>query len=242
MQVFIMANVYGDEKTYGARAQWAKMKDAPMKDKIQYIIQYYGIAIVLSLIGIWMVVSLVRNIIYNSIPIILAGEFYSYSITADGGDEEIKLKLCEKMGYEEKDYHIDLSGMAFATDNPEQAMSQMQKIMARMSAGDLDFLVGTNDFMNGYMYNGENQDEPDYPFEDLSTLLPSDLFKKLDADGRIVYYDAAAGQIPYGVDLTSSYITRTLKIPDEVPNIAAFVVTGKNQEAFAAMLELMYEN
>ncbi|GEM_PF-2681039 len=237
-----MANIYGDEKKNGARAQWEKMKDAPMKDKIQYIIQYYGIAIVLTIIGLWMVTSLVKNIIYNSVPNIIAGEFYSYSISETDGYEELRLKICEKMGVEESGYHIDIGGIAYASDNAEQAMTQLQKIMARMSAGDLDFLVGTSDFMTGYMYNGEDQDDPEYPFEDLSTILPAELFEKLDSEGRILYYKAASGDIPFAVSLSNSYISRLLDIPDGIENYASFVVTGKNREAFAAMLEVMLEN
>lgn len=237
-----MANVYGDEKLTGARAQWAKMKDAPLKDKIQYILTYYGIFMLLGAIGIWMIVSLISSIIYNSIPNVIAGEFYSYSLTGEAGSDELRLKLCEKMELEEKDYHIDISGMAFASDSAEQAMSQLQKIMARMSAGDLDFLVGTEDFMKGYMQNGSDQDEPDYPFEDLRTILSADLLERLEAEGRVVHYDSAFGDMPFAVDLTASYITRTLDIPDEVQNIACFVVSGKNRDAFAALMELMLEN
>lgn len=228
-----MAKIYGDEK--GVKEQWAKLKGAPLKDKIQYILTYYGIAIAIVIALILIAISVTKSIIYNSVPVVIAGEFRTEPVD-EAGFEPLKEDLCTALGLNPDDYHIDLTSSLTDNNNMEQVYMMAQKFIARVAAGDLDFLQGNRQTFDQYMSDTE---EDDCAFADLRNVLSAETLNRLDQDGRLIYMDTTfAGRMPYLIDMTGSELyTRLGCYTDE--SLIGLVVSAKNTEAFEALCEFI---
>ena len=228
-----MGKFYGDEP--GAKDQWAKLKGAPFKDKVQYIAQYYGLAIGVTLFLIILAISLTKTIIYNSVPNVIAGEFYTEPINEEVY-EDLKLKLCNALGYDPKKYHIDLSTNLADANNTEQVYYQYQKLMARIAAKDLDFIQGIDTTFAPYI-SAENPD--DCAFYDLRNILSAETLARLEAEGRLVAIETDyAGSLPYAIDITGSELYNTLRcLTDRC--LIGFPITAPHLEALEPLCELI---
>ena len=229
-----MAKIYGDEK--GDKFQWEKLKGEPLKVKLDYIITYYGIMILAGAAIIALAVSLTVSIIRNNIPRVIAGEVLTMEISSFEPDD-LKEVLCEKLGLDADDYEIDLTTSYISTSDYEQYYVQYQKIMAQIAAGDTDFFISTTSFMDQFM---DPEDSSAGAFKDLSEVLPEDLFEKLEADGRILYYEGDDFTFPYAVNVNDSYLADFLMLPT-TENSCFFSVNASHEEAFVEMIKMIYE-
>ena len=191
-----MAKVYGDEIT--GRDQWKKLKGGPLKDKIAYIWEYYHIHIIVGIAFIVFAYSMISSIIYNSIPNVVDGEFLTAEMI-ESDQEPLKLVLCEKLGYEPKKYHIDIASTAVSND-VSQVYTLQQKIIARIAAQDLDFIAAPEAYFSMFM----STDDPDgSAFADLRDILSADTIARLDAAGRLLYFENEySDPYPYLIDIT----------------------------------------
>lgn len=230
-----MADIYGEGSN--SKKQWDKLKGAPLKDKVKYIAQYYGIAIIAIVAFIVFAVSMTRTIIYNSIPKIISLEAYS-GFGADDAEDNLMKVLSEKLGVDPKKYHIEVAFSGASTTDVQQAYTLAQKIIARIAAADLDVCIGREELLMSYM-NGESAE--DGAFYNLQTLLPADLYSRLEADDRIVYYDASYGKVPYAIKVDGSHLEELIGTFNE-GDIMTFVVSSKVPESQKAVAELIYDN
>ncbi|MBQ6551620.1 MAG: hypothetical protein IJL78_09455 [Lachnospiraceae bacterium] len=200
-----MAKVYGDEIT--GKDQWNKLKGAPLKDKISYIWEYYHIHIIIAVALIVFAVSMIRSIIYNSIPNVVDGEFLMAEMLEDDTQEELKEILCEKLGYEAKKYHIDLSSTALSS-NAQEVYTLVQKVIARIAAQDLDFIAAPEAYFSMFM---SPEDEDSSAFADLRTVLSEETVARLEAAGRLRYFENDyTDPYPYLIDITDCEFYRYL--------------------------------
>lgn len=220
-----MAKIYGDEK--GVKEQWAKLKGAPLKDKVQYIATYYGLAIVITAALILIAVSIIKSVIYNSVPNVISGEFRTE--TLDNAQPDVfKEDLCKEMGLDPDEYHIDISSALTDMNNLEQVYMMSQKLLARIAAGDLDFLQGNMETFEQYI-SAENED--DCAFEDLRKILSEETLNRLEQEGRLVCIDTTfAGRMPYLIDITGTDLYNRLGCLTD-PCLIGILITAPHPEA-----------
>ena len=231
-----MAKVYGDEG--GDREQWAKLKGAPLKDKISYFFTYYGLATLFIVIGVVFVVSFTVSYIRNSIPDVISGDFYTSPIR-EGSDEELKGVLCERMELNPKKYHISVVTTLMDSSDIQMAYTMTQKIIARITAGDLDFICSQTATFNGFM---DDEELDGCAFLDLSEVLPAEDLKKLEETGHILYFNMKDGSsFPYLIDLNGTWLSEFFGLTESVENNVGITATAKNKEAFVQMIEWMLE-
>lgn len=193
-----MAKVYGDEIT--GRDQWKKMKGASFKEKITYIWEYYHIHIIVTVAVIVFAYSMISSILYNRIPNVVSGEFYTPEMITNEL-EDLKVTLCEDLGYDPKDYHIDITSSAASSD-PQQLIALQQKLIARIAAQDIDFLGAPEAYFSLFM-NPEEADSS--AFVDLRTIVSEETLARLEEEGRVRYFESEyTDPFPYLIDITNS--------------------------------------
>ena len=228
-----MAKIYGDEIT--ERDQWNKLKGASLKDKLSYIWEYYHIHIIVIVSVIVFAYSMISSIIYNSVPNVVSGECYTGELMKDDL-EDLKVTLGEKLGYEPKKYHIDISSTAASAD-ASQVYTLQQKLIARIAAQDLDFLAAPEAYYSLFM----SEDDPDgNAFTDLRTVLPEETFARLEEEGRIRYFENSYSEaFPYLIDVTNSELYSYLELLSTDCYLAV-TVNAPHLDGLNALLDLVH--
>ncbi len=230
-----MADIYGEGNN--SKKQWDKLKDAPLKDKLKYIAQYYGIAIIAIIAGIIFIVSMTRTIIYNSVPVIISVEAYSSVVSDEAGDRLME-KIAPKLDADPSKYHIEVTSSLIETSDIQQAYAQSQKVFARMAARDLDVVIGRESFLISYM---SKEDPENRAFYNLHDILSDELYERLLSEDKIVFLEGAEVEYPYGIDLTNTDLAETIGLFGE-GNVMTFVISSDRLDAQKAAAELIYED
>lgn len=229
-----MADIYGEGSN--SKKQWDKLKGAPLKDKVKYIAQYYGIAIIAVIAGIIFIVSMVRTIIYNSVPVIISVECYSGVVAEDAGDRLME-KIAPLLEADPSKYHIEVSASLIEGGDMQQAYTLSQKIFARIAAADLDCCIGAESLLYSYM---DKEDPEENAFRNLKDLLPEDLYARLLSENRIVFLSPETEDWPYGIDISNTDLAETIGLSGE-GHVLSFVVSTTRPEAQEALTKLIYE-
>lgn len=189
-----MAKIYDDQK--GPKDEWAKLKNEPLKVKLQWLFQYYGLAALGVAVALFMLISITVTVILNSRPCVVAGEFY-----CSGADisynERMKEDLCGVLGMDPKKTRIDISNTAGDYSGGDSAL-QIQRLSARIAARDLDFVVGNSKIFHDFT---DKTDQSNSAYMNLKSFLPEDLYKKLQDAGRIQTIVTDYGPVPYYIDI-----------------------------------------
>lgn len=232
-----MAKVYGDEQ--GDKAQWAKLKGAPFKDKVEFFFTYYGILTAVVIVVLIFVISMTVNIIRNSRPVVIAGEFQGTTIRKEA-EEDLYAVLADRFSLNMKKNRMDITYSVVDSANYEQRSAQTQKTFARLVAGDMDFLGAPMASFSPYM---DPTDYTDCAFVDLNEVLDAETIAALSSEGRLVYYEMDDGSsFPYLilVDDSTFYDFFEIFLKDYY---IGYTATGKHPEAFQEMISyLMIEN
>ena len=232
-----MAKIYGDEK--GDKAQWAKLKGAPLKDKVEFFFTYYWVHTLAVVIGLIFVISITTSIIRNSKPVVISAEFQGTVMREDAG-EDLHAVLADRLGLNMKKTRIDITSSVFDTANYEQRSAQTQKIFARLATGDMDILGAAEPTFQMYM---DPTDIGGCAFADLREILDEKTVSVLESEGRLVYFEMDDGtRFPYLIKTDDSYFYEFFGFILEDYYIGC-CVTSQHQDAIReAISYLMIEN
>lgn len=232
------------------RERQAFFKQATTKEKIKYIQDYYGLRIFIILV----VLFFVGLIIYHSCTkpkSILNGSFINmglYNMNYDANELGNAFLKAEKI--DTSDYETAfVSNLTILNSEDPSAYEMHQILFTQMSAGALDFLVGTPDLLLTYAY--------DEAFTDLSTVLTREQIEQfkpyfLYVEGDLVeeranpdtnleelsamtFPDCRKPEemkhpIPVMIDLTESEKVQKLYNEKASDLCYAIIYTGENQE------------
>ncbi len=184
------------------RKQTGKLKDMDMKQRLQYIWDYYKIPIILVLVVLFAVFSFIRDkatskqtVFYvamldsNVTETVQSTLLDGFADTLDGFDSEHETMMINA------DYDTGAGGQI--------GFTFIQKIVAEYSVGTIDATIAPRASIEEF---AEHQ-----AYGDLSGLLPAEMYEKLEKDGYdfiyITYEDPVGGEkheYPAAVDITSS--------------------------------------
>lgn len=178
------------------REQNAKLKNAPLKEKIAYFQEYYLKTTILMAIGVIFVGYLAYTIL--TAPSDTAFAAFFFNDTGDSSSTELIDGFTEYMNIDtaKHEAYID-ANMNYAVDsNNYETYVGLEKSMAVISTGELDVIVGDTDTLD---YFARNE-----CLHDITSVLPDDLLAQF-ADS--LYY-ARTGEddelTPVGVYVTDS--------------------------------------
>ncbi len=214
------------------REQNAKLKNAPLKDKIAYFNEYYLKTTILAAFGIGLAGYLIYSIL--TAPSDTAFAAFFYNDTGDSSNTELIDGFVEYMGIDTKkhDAYIDATMNYTADATDYDSFMGLEKAMAVLSTGELDVIVG-DDTAIDYFAKSEC-------LCDITALLPDDLSAQFEDK---LYY-AAVGEdsmmVPVGVYVSDApKLNQYYYYVDRNP-IYGFVINSNSVDNAIAFLRYIY--
>ena len=146
----------------------AKIKEAPLKEKIKYYGYYYRwhaivVISVIVLLSVW-----IHDVVSSKESMFFAAFVNSVSLQQDNNMEE---DFASYAGIDTGTYDVLIDNTISIDPNAtdEMSVSSSQRMMAYTAAGELDVIVGSDDIFSGYAYNDM--------FHDLRDILSEEQIK-----------------------------------------------------------------
>lgn len=214
------------------REQNAKLKNAPLKEKLAYFKEYY---LKMTLVVIAAIV-LVGSIIYSMLtsPSETAFAAYFYNNTGDSSDTGLIDGFVEYAGIDTKksNAYIDTT-MHYSPDGQNlDAYAMLEKSMAVVTTAELDVVIGDADTIE-YFSHSEC-------LHDITTVLPQDL---LDQFKDKLYY-AKLGEsdelTPVGIYVTDSPKLNEYHYYTDGEPVLGIIVNSNSLDNAVAFLRYLY--
>lgn len=233
------------------REQNAKLKGAPLKEKLSYFKDYYlkaTLAILAVVIFLGALVhsmmtgpkdtafaALFFNDIGNSSDTTLADEFAAYR-GIDTSEHDVYIDAT--MNY----YGIPDETEPATQEDAQKALNnsmssydsfiELQKCMALIASKELDVIVGTQE---AFDYFGKSD-----CFADVTTLLSPELLTKFEDKLYYVEIEETGKKIPCGIYVEDAPKLQAFHYYDDLQPIFGFLVNSQNTENALAFLEYIY--
>lgn len=214
------------------REQNAKLKDAPLEDKIAYFKEYYLKTTILMIFCVILVGYLAYTIL--TAPADTAFAAFFYNDTGDSSNTELIDGFVEYMDIDTKKHeaYIDAT-MNYIPDGTDyDAYMSLEKSMAVISTSELDVIVGDTNTLD-YFAKAEC-------FHDITTILPDDLLAQFEDKLYYARSGEAEELIPVGVYVTDSpKLNQYYYYVDKEP-VLGFVINSNSIDNAIAFLRYIY--
>lgn len=221
------------------RLQWSKMKDRPLKEKLEYFFTYYGWHIFAVAFGLLLTASLTVALVSNRDTVILTGDFYT-QVMEDNNPQAFTEALCNELELNPKRSRVALSGTYLPEHeelDAETKYAANMRLSVKTSAKGLDFwAAGVSQFME-YIH----PEDPSNNFcADLTTVLSAEQLETLKQLGRLRTVELNGTEVPLFIDIGSSRLAEMMGVTtDEC--LICFIVTSPHADAFRAMINLLID-
>jgi hypothetical protein len=214
------------------REQNAKLKNAPLKEKLAYFKEYY-LKTALAIIAVAVILGYLAFTMITA-PRDSAFIAFFFNDTGDSSDTTLIDGFIDYMDINTKksQCYIDASLAYDATGLNYEAYVYVEKVMAVIASNDLDVIVGDADTMD--YYGGLEC------FSDVTTVLPDDLMEKFK--DKLYYAEVGESKdlVPIGI-----YITDAPKINENnyyvgLEPIMGFIVNSNNVDNALEFLRYIY--
>lgn len=214
------------------KEQNAKLKDAPLKEKLAYFKEYYLKTTLVVIAALVLIGSIVYSMVTAPEDTGFAAFFYN-----DTGDSSSTAMLDEFVAYagidtKVHDAYID-AGMDYSSSGSDyNAYAGLEKSMAVISTGELDVIIGDQEAFD-YFSKSEC-------FPDITTVLPKDLMEQFK-DKLYYYTNEETGEtLPLGIYVTDSpKLDEYYYYVDKEP-ILGFLVNSNSMENAITFLRYLY--
>ena len=178
------------------REQNAKLKNAPLKDKIAYFNEYYLKTTLAALIAIIFVGYLAYSML--TAPSDTAFAAFFYNDTGDSSSTELLDGFVKYMGIDtrEHDAYIDATMNYFPDSSDSSTYLSIEKSMTVITTGELDVVVGDTDTID-YFARSEC-------LHNITTILPDDLLTEFEDKFYYAKSTESDEIIPVGIYVTDS--------------------------------------
>ena len=214
------------------REQNAKLKDAPIKDKLAYFKEYYLKTVILVAVVVIFLGHLVYTMISAPTDTAFAAFFYN-----DFGDSSSTELIDGFVAYQNIDTkkhsaYIDMTMDYFLDSATQETYMALQKSMAVIATGELDIIVGDTSTID-YFSKGEC-------FHDITEVLPEDLLALFEDKLYYAKFGESEELIPVGI-----YVTDAPKLYQYygyagVEPILSFVINSNSIDNAISFLRYLY--
>ncbi len=188
------------------RAEAAKLKHAPLKDKWSYFWTYYKIHTIVVILAIPFLIWVIWTIAHSktdALQIIITDQMGDTLDTAY--IEETYRDTAENPVTLNFETSLELANR----DVTEANMLDYEKMLALYQSKTMDVFISAKSVFETY--------GPEGMFTSLDSVLPADVFQKLDEEGRILYVTLT----DYSDDGADPNATDSEEAPDKAPVIVA---------------------
>jgi len=208
-----------------SRVEKKKLKEMTLKEKIEYIWEYYKIHIISAVIVIFIAGSIINGILNPPVPAYAGVAFYETYLGEDFEAEftaTLNGALVEDTSIETVYAHFLLSG-----GDPSVEMALSQKLMAMLVSHELDVIVIETEMIERFIYDGMLM-----PLSEAGLSLPDDI---------LIYGESSEvpGEFAYAANLTNSALFKDFGIKGEML-CAGVVGNSQRVENAAAVMGLMF--
>ena len=167
-------------------------KSMTFKQKVEHFNQYYRLKVISVITVIALVGSLIYTMFGPKVENVLYVAILDNCIDADTASEYQEV-MNEKLGLDTSKYTTFFDTSFYVGDSSSYASSSIEKLGVYIATGEIDIMIGTEDFIKQYASQGY--------FKKLSECLPSQMFSNLT--DNFFYYETEddSQQAPYGIYL-----------------------------------------
>lgn len=216
------------------REQNAKLKDAPLREKLDYFKEYYLKITIAAVIGIILAGHLAYSVLTTPSDTAFAAFFYND--TGDSSDTGLIDGFVEYMGIDtrKQNAYIDatLDYAINGNDADYDAYIDFERTMAVISTHELDVIIGDAVTADYFSRSG--------CFHDITTVLPGDLLEKFG--DRLYYAESGedAERIPTGIYVTDAPKLLAYHYYTEKEPILGFIVNSDSLDNAIEFLRYLY--
>lgn len=214
------------------REQNAKLKGAPLNEKISYFMEYY----LKSTLAIIVVLILVCSFIYTMItaPEDTAFAAFFYNDTGDSSSTALIDEYITYTGIDTKKHEVYLDAtMDYNADNRDyMAFTGLQKAMAVISTKELDIIVSDQEAFDYFCASD--------CFHDVTTILSAELLERYKDQLYYYTFEETGKTYPVGIYVTDSpKLNEHAYYIDKEP-ILGFISNSDSVENALTFLEFIY--
>lgn len=214
------------------KEQNAKLKGAPLKDKLLYFKEYY----MLTAFAVIIICAVAFSLVYTMVtaPDDTALGIFFYNDTGDSSSTRLIDGFAKYRGIDTAKHKVYIdSTMSYSPDFPDMdTYVSLEKAMAAVTSSDLDIIVGDTAVIDYFAKCGL--------FGDVTLLLPDDLLEKYKDR---LYYAAcgeSAEQLPVGIRIFDSPALNEYNYYTDKEPVFAFVVNSDNIDNAVEFLKYIY--
>lgn len=214
------------------REQNAKLKDAPLREKLAYYKEYY----LKTTIVVVIIILLVGSIAYSMLtaPSDTAFAAFFYNTTGNSSDTELIDGFVKHLGIDTKEHdaYID-SSMYYDPDSSDMnTFVVLEKTMAVISTGELDVVAGDENTLD-YFARSEC-------LHDITEVLPDDLLAKFEDKLYYAKYGESETLTPVGIYVTDAPKLNQYAYYTGMEPILGLIVNADNLDNAIEFLRYIY--
>ena len=213
------------------------------KAKWKHFWHYYKIHTFIALFVICFIIYMILHYtIWKPLPYGFAAYALDSNYYVSKDEDALNAFLdgfAQREGINTEDYQLffDVSCSVDPQSTETLDMAIDMKLVTAGEHGDMDVLIGSPEQIDFYDINGFYQT----PFE---TMLPEDLYKELDEQGLIYYYENEEQELryPVGVYIKDAPRIKALNLyPEDAEPVLAIVSYSPRIETAVAFIEYIFE-
>ena len=214
------------------KEQNAKLKDAPLKDKLLYFKDYY----LLTTLGIIVVCAFVFSLVYSMVtaPQDTALGIFLYNDTGDSSNTELIDSFAQYVGINTSKHnaYLDASMTYSAGMGNLDSYIQLEKAMAAITAKELDVIVGDDETID-YFAKCEL-------LADITTILPEDLLEQYQ--DHLYYAEIGTNNklTPVGIAVFDAPKLNEYHYYEDKEPVYSFIVNSENPDTAVEFLRYLY--
>ncbi len=211
-----------------------KLREMKLKDKIDYIWEYYRLPIILVVVAL----ALAAYFIYGLLHPAASTQFYAAMINNSIDNEvlnEYSTEFSERLKLDPKKEIIELNtNYVFQDDTQNQySMSMKEALITYVSAKEIDVIIAPESQFNAYSYNGF--------FSKLSDKLPTDVYSSLTDQFYMSGTEDDAEKNAYGIYLTNTKLYKN-NADNTDPYILGIVGNSQHEENVIEFIRFLFED
>lgn len=211
-----------------------KLKELPLKKKIEYIWEYYKLWILGIAFLLVFIISIITTIINNpSEDSILYAAFLNTTLTSKE-DTSLDENFIKHLGLEDTDKYLtlDLSMFIDRESNDLYSMNSNQKLVALIAAAEIDVIVSDeNNFLSLAQGGG---------YYNLEEILSTELIEKYSSSFYYTKSEEDGKEHPYGISLHDNSIIKKDGIyPDNMIPILGIPANNTDPKMAVSFLEFL---